>query len=169
MLQLQCYISPSLRSAFREVFQLLKGQDSACRGARHIKYCGHLLCNRGFMRMFGLGKHRFHTLSSAARHGHQHCPFDGRYIAKGPKPQSPEREAVHQFLMELYVQAAEPIPDGLNSNKRPRQGLKRFDQKGLDRSKMKHLPPGSINDYYVQCVAANPGMTISRKLFSSES
>lgn len=135
---------------------------------RHIKLLGGRVCNKGFMKLVGIGKYRFNTLSTAARRGEEHCPFDGRYVIRGPQPSSTKREKVHNFLMQLYMTAAEPIPDGLNSNKRPRHGSKKLDSPTLDRSQMKHLPHGSITEYWSQCVAANPGLHISRKLFCSD-
>ena len=126
------------------------------------------ICHRGIMKLRGIGKFRFQTLNQAVRSGADHCPVDQRFTPKGPRLPSEARHIVHDFLMELYLQAAEHIPDGLNSNKRPRQGSFKLDRKGMDRSQMKHLPPGAINDYYVQCIASNPGISISRKLFSSD-
>ena len=147
---------------------MLKNQPKACRGACNIEYGGKPICNKGVMKLFGVGKWRFHTINHAARNGAPECPYDNRHIPKEAQPPSQARQIVHQFLMELYLQAAEVIPDGLNSNKRPRQGTLKFDRKGMDRSGIKHLPPGSIQDYYVQCVSQHPGVTISRKLFSSD-
>lgn len=147
---------------------MLKGQDRACRGVRHIQFEGCSICNVAFMKLFGLGKSRFHTLSSAARKQEDYCPYDARYVEKGPQLPSETRMKVHEFLMQLYLESAEHIPDGVNSNKRPRQGSKKLDRKGMDRSKIKHLPHGSINDYYVQFLSLNPGLRVSRKLFSSE-
>jgi len=117
------------------------------------------------MKMFGVGKRRFSTLNRAARNGQEHCPYDGRYIARGKPTMTLQREKVHGFLSRLYVEAAEHIPDGLNSNKRPRHGIKKLDDVSMDRTKIKHLPYGSINDYFRQCVAACPDVAISRKLF----
>lgn len=72
------------------------------------------------------------------------------------------------FLTQLYEQTAEFIPDGLNSNKRPRRGTSKFDRPDLNRDSIKHLPYGTINDYFKQCVAAHPGLGIGRKLFCSD-
>lgn len=77
------------------------------------------------------------------------------------------RQLVYHFLMTLYTESAEPKPDGLNSNKRPRQGQYRFDPKNLDRSAMKHLPHGSIMDFYRQCQSQHPDTKIGLKLFNS--
>ena len=87
---------------------------------------------------------------------------------KGPKTPSEARMKVHQWLTQQYMEAAEHIPDKLNSRKRPRQGSFKRDPKNMDTALLKHLPPGSICDYYSQCCAANPGVSISKKLFSSE-
>lgn len=119
------------------------------------------------MKLIAVGKFRFRTLSSACRKGAEWCPYDLRYSVKQKRPRSEKWDAVHGFLTKLYVECAEPIPDGINSNKRPRQGDKKLDSKSLDRSKMKHLPYGTIGDYHRQCAAAHPNMTISRKLFCS--
>ena len=147
---------------------MLKDQEESCRGTRSIKFLGADLCNKAFLRIVGIGKHRFSTLSSAARRGEQYCPFDARYIIKEKKAPSQEWEAVHGFLTGLYQDVAEPIPDGLNSNKRPRSGSSKRDAPGLDRSQIKHLPYGTINDYWVQCVDTYPHLKIGRKLFCSD-
>ena len=72
-------------------------------------------------------------------------------------------------LTKLYEETAECLPDGINSNKRPRQGRDRFDPPEMDRDNVKHLPPGSIREYHAQCQALYPQHTISKKLFSSVS
>ena len=152
-----------------QVFKLLQAQaEESCRGSRHIRFLGKPVCNKGFMKLVGIGKYRFNTLSLAARNGEQFCPYDGRYMMKEKKAPSEKWLAVHNFLTGLYVEIAEPIPDGLNSNKRPRSGSTKRDDPKIDRSKIKHLPHGSIGDYFSQCLAANPGLHISRKLFSSD-
>lgn len=121
------------------------------------------------MKLLGVGKTRFHTLSYAARTGSQFCPYDLRFTPKGKRSvQSEKREKVHAFLTQLYEQTAEFIPDGLNSNKRPRRGTSKFDRPDLNRDSIKHLPYGTINDYFKQCVAAHPGLGIGRKLFCSD-
>ena len=153
-----------------EVFNLLKAQDPiACRGSRHLQFLGNPLCNKGFMKLLGVGKYRFNTLSGAARRGEAHCPYDGRYMVRGKRVPSEKREQIHGFLMKLYLEVGEAIPDGLNSNKRPRHGDKRLDAPSLDRREIRHLPHGSINDYWRQCQAALPDVVVSRKLFCSES
>eukprot|EP00438_Fugacium_kawagutii_P031725 Skav231801 [mRNA] locus=scaffold668:112117:117725:- [translate_table: standard] len=119
------------------------------------------------MKLMGIGKHRFNTLGSAARQGNEWCPYDLRYTVKEKRKPSEKWNAVHSFLTKLYVEVAEPIPDGMSSNKRPRQGDKKLDSKSLDRSRMKHLPYGTIGDYHRQCVDEYPNMVISRKLFCS--
>lgn len=152
-----------------KVFKLLKAdQEEPSRGCRHIRFLGIRVCNKGFMKLVGIGKHRFCTLSTSARRGDQHCPYDGRYIITGQKPASTKREKVHHWLMQMYLTAGEPIPDGLNSNKRPRHGKQKFDSPSLNRSEMRHLPYGSITEYLNQCRTANPGLHISRKLFCTD-
>ncbi|CAL1165232.1 unnamed protein product [Cladocopium goreaui] len=146
----------------KSVFKILQDQDrESCRGSRHLRFLGHPVCNRAFMKIFGLGKHRFKTLSTAARKGEEFCPYDGRCIIRGKRTPSLKWEKVHGFLMQLYLEAAEPIPDGLNSNKRPRHGDKKTDAPDLDRSQLKHLPHGTINDYWRQCAAALPDLGVS--------
>ena len=121
------------------------------------------------MKMMGIGKHRFEVLAKAARDPEcQHCPYDPRYVPTGPKPSSEKRARVYDFLLELYDQVAESIPDGLNSNKRPRRGLLRTDPESMQRETIKHLPAGSINDYWRQCKASLRDESVSRKLFSEE-
>ena len=138
----------------------------ACRGDRHLHFEKEPVCNRGMMKLLGLGKSRFSWLSKAVRQG-KPCPYDSRYVARGPQPQSEARTKVFEFLSQLYHQAAETIPDGLNSNKRPRQGAKKTDNAKIDRSLIRHLPHASISDYHRQCAALNPEVPISRKLFCS--
>lgn len=151
-----------------KVWSLVKSQDTtACRGARHMKLFGKPVRNRGILKLLGLGKTRFQKLRSAHANGDEHCPFDMRCVPKEPKAPTHARELVYDFLMTLYTETAEPIPDGLNSNKRPRQGAHKFDGKTMDRSKMKHLPHGSIMDYFRQCQSNHRGVKIGRKLFSS--
>ena len=94
--------------------------------------------------MMQIGKQRFQTLRSAVRRGDQYCPYDGRFIAKDKKTPSESREKVHDFLQSLYEESAEVIPDGLNSNKRPRQGVHKLDGKEMKRDAIKHLPPAIV-------------------------
>ena len=151
-----------------KVWSFIKSQDeSACRGARHMKLFGHPVCNRGLMKLLGIGKSRFQKMRTAKLNGESYCPFDMRCAPRDPQLPSKARQLVYHFLMTLYTESAEPIPDGLNSNKRPRQGQYRFDPKNLDRSAMKHLPHGSIMDFYRQCQSQHPDTKIGLKLFNS--
>ncbi|CAK9105260.1 Modification methylase ScrFIA, partial [Durusdinium trenchii] len=120
------------------VFNLLKGHEVACRGARHLTLLGHTVCNRGFMRLVGIGKSRFRTISKAINEGLVRCPMDARFLPKEPKPQSPKRQAVWDYLWALYEQAAERLPDGntLHSNKRPRQGAFKYDHPSMSRDEV---------------------------------
>ena len=150
-----------------KVWKMLKDQnEQACRGSRHLKIFGKSVCNKGLMKIVGLGKSRFAKMRRSISHG-ELCPFDMRFTPRVPKLPSKARESVQDFLTRLYNEAAEALPDGWNSNKRPRQGVDRLDPKSMNRTKIKHLPHASIGDYYKQCVAQFPDMTISRKLFSS--
>ena len=119
--------------------------------------------------MMGVGKKRFSTLSTAARHGEEHPPYDGRFVKRGKKlVPTASREQIYDFRMKLYQQVAEHLPDGLNSNKRPRRGEKKIDSPDLDRKNIKHLPYASIQDYYRLCVESLGGTRVSRKLFCSD-
>lgn len=89
-------------------------------------------------------------------------------MIKEKKAPSPAWEAVHSFLTGLWMDVAEPIPDGLNSNRRPRSGSSKRDAPDLDRSQLKHLPHASITEYWKQCADAFPHLHIGRKLFSSD-
>ena len=152
-----------------QVYDLIHNTtEAACRGIRHMSYEGYLVCNRGFRILMGIGQGRFARMRAASRAGEKFPPFDARYIARGKKPPSEARSKVHGFLSKLYYETAEFIPDGLNSNKRPRQGDNRRDRE-MDRTKIKHLPPASIGDYHLQCVAALPEIKVSKKLFVSVS
>jgi hypothetical protein len=119
------------------------------------------------MKMMGIVKHRFSVIGQAVRRGDTYCPFDLRYIPRIPKKPSPKYTKVYDYLMEMYTNVAEVIPDGLNSNKRPRQGKFKIDNPNMDRTRIKHLPSGSINEYHKQCQAAVKDDSISRKLFCS--
>ena len=76
------------------------------------------------MKLLGVGKHRFATISKAVNEGQDRCPLDQRFLPKEKPPQSVKRQAVYEYLHSLYEQAAERLPDGnaSHSNKRPRQG-----------------------------------------------
>ena len=121
------------------------------------------------MKFVSIGKSRFRTIYKAAKNGEASCPFDLRFCPRGEQTMGPKAECVHQFLTKLYEETAECLPDGINSNKRPRQGRDRFDPPEMDRDNVKHLPPGSIREYHAQCQALYPQHTISKKLFSSVS
>ena len=128
---------------------------------------GNVVCNKAFMRLLSLGKSRFFRLSRAVRDGNQTCPMDGRYCPSGPAPMTEKVSAVYDFLFGLYTSAAECLPDSnhTSSNKRPRWGKYKFDTKDLDRTKLKHLPPGKIMDYFRLCQLEHPNLKITRKLF----
>ena len=150
-----------------KVWKMLKDQsENSCRGARHLKIFDKPVCNKGLMKMIGMGKSRFGKMKKSISN-HELCPFDMRFTPRTPKLPSKARESVQDFLTRMYNEAAEALPDGWNSNKRPRQGADRFDPKSMNRKKIKHLPHASIGDYHKQCVAQFPELTISRKLFSS--
>ena len=144
-----------------------KSTEDACRGSRYLQICGQLVCHNGYMKMMGIGKHRFSVIGQAVRRGDAYCPFDLRYIPRTPKKPSPKWTKVYDYLMEMYTNVAEVIPDGLNSNKRPWQGKFKIDNPNMDRTRIKHLPSGSINEYHKQCQAAVKDDSISRKLFCS--
>ena len=65
-------------------------------------------------------------------------------------------EVIDHKVRKLKLKAGEFLPDSGNSssNKRPRQGQYKLDEKQLDRSKIRHLPPRRI-------------AKISKKLFST--
>lgn len=135
-------------------------------GIRHLAWQGHSLCNKGFMKVFGIGKGRFRTLFRAAKAGKDACPFDNRYVVRGLQPMTPAAELIHGFLTKLYLEQAEHLPDGINSNKRPRHAGHRFDPPDMPREHIRHLPPGSFSEYFAQCRAIHPGTKMSKKLFS---
>ena len=94
--------------------------------------------------MLGLGKGRFRRLRRAVMNGAETCPYDGRFVPKGKQPPSEKRARVYQFLTQLYVESAEPIPDGLNSNKSaPGQASTKSTQRSWTdpRSSTCHLGP----------------------------
>ena len=121
------------------------------------------------MKLVGLGKRRFATLQQGIKDQLVLAPMDGRFLPRGYRPQSEKAQIVHSFLMDLYLKAGEFLPDSGNSssNKRPRQGQYKLDEKQLDRSKIRHLPPGRIADYHRLIQAENPDAKISKKLFST--
>lgn len=151
-----------------KVFGLLRGHVASCRGTRSLRLLGSPMCYRGFCKVLGLGMGRFSRLSRAVKSGSETAPMDGRYLPRGPQKQSHKRSLVYQFLHNLYNTAGETLPDSGHkpSNKRPRQGEYRFD-KGVDKKGLRHLPPGSLSDYYRLCTAEYPLSKISRKLFCS--
>lgn len=152
-----------------EVFELLRRQGSAVRGSRSLELFEHPICNKGFMRALGIGKHRFGTLRLAAQQGLDVCPLDGRHVPHAPTPQSSKRAMVFDFLYKLYESAGEELPDKghSSSNKRPRQVPFKLDPANMDTSQLRHLPPGRFMDYYRLCTAEFPDAKISLKLFSN--
>ena len=134
-----------------------------------MRLFGQEICNKGFIKLTGIGKQRFANLSQAVRQGLEFAPLDRRFFPKGPGKQSAKREAVHHFLHTLWEQAAENLPDQghSSSNKRPRQGIYKFDPKGMCRDQIRHLPAGKIMDYLRLCRLELKEMTISKKLFCS--
>ena len=165
------YIIARGRQCF-EVFGMLKEQSlQRAAGVRAYTWRGITLCREGFKKLVAVGSGRFRTLDKAAQAGLSHPPMDMRFIKRGAETSdkvSGKRQLVHNFLMSLYMQCAEPIPDGLNSNKRPRHGSQKLDPKNLDRSQMRHLPPGSFAGYHRQFMALHPDSNVSRKLFCTE-
>ena len=132
-----------------------------------MQLLGHVLCNKGMQKLLALGKQRFQKMRSAKISGQKHCPFDMRFAPHEKRLPSETRQLVYQFLMKLYTEVAEAIPDGLNSNKRPRRGAEyRFDPVDMDRTALRHLPHASIRDFHRQCESENPGKRIGIKLFS---
>lgn len=147
----------------------MKAQGSASRGTRHLVLCDHPVCNKGFMKLLAVGKHRFSGFAKALKQGMERCPMDSRFMPREGTPQSVKRQAVHDFLYALYEQAGERLPDGnsLSSNKRPRQGKYKYDDAGMSRGELRHLPPGKFMDYLRLRRLENPDYNISRQLFSS--
>ncbi|CAL1131036.1 unnamed protein product [Cladocopium goreaui] len=147
----------------------MQGHQESVRGTRHLSLLNQEICNRGFMRLLGLGKHRFQTIASASRAGLDKCPMDERFLPRAAKEPSVKRQAVYDFLHALWEQAGETLPDPnhTGSNKRPRQGQHRFDDKSLPRTDLRHIPPGKFMDYLRLCRLENPDLLISRKLFTS--
>lgn len=127
------------------------------------------MCNKGFIKLIGIGKRRFTNLSQAVDQGLEFAPLDRRFMPREPGKQSVKREAVHDFLYELWEQAAETLPDQghTSSNKRPRQGKFKYDSPNMSRCEIRHLPPGKFMDYLRLCRAEHPDYVISKKLFSS--
>ena len=152
-----------------KVFRLLQGHEESRRGCRHLSLLGHKLCNKGWCKLMGIGKQRFANLMSAVNNGKDFAPLDGRFMpkAEGCK-QSPKREAVYDFLFQLWQEAGETLPDEghSSSNKRPRQAGFKFDD-STDRSQIRHIPPGKFVEYLRLCRLQHPDLTISYKLFSS--
>ena len=127
------------------------------------------LCKGGFKKLLSVGSGRLETMLAAARDGAEEAPYDLRYLHRGCNAElSQKRALVHQYLTQLYNEVAEPMPDGMNSRKRPRHGELRQDPKDLDRSAIKHLPPGTFAEYHSQFEACHPGVKVSSKLFCAE-
>lgn len=97
------------------------------------------------------------------------CPADMRFAPKA-RLGSEKVQTICHFLEGLYRQAAETLPDcpsNHTSNKRPRQGKYKRDDPHLDRSCIRHLPPGSVMDYLRLLRAEHPNEKFSCKLFAS--
>ena len=123
------------------------------------------------MRLLGIGKHRFTSITKAIKSGLERPEMDSRFLPREEKPQSVKRQAVLDFLHALYEQSAERLPDGnsSNSNKRPRQGVYKYDDATVSRDEVRHLPPGTFQDYLRLCRLELSSFKVSRQLFSSVS
>ena len=130
---------------------------------------GQSVCIKGYMKLLGVGKHRFATISKAVNEGQDRCPLDQRFLPKEKPPQSVKRQAVYEYLHSLYEQAAERLPDGnaSHSNKRPRQGRRKYDDAEMCRNEVRHLPPGTFMEYLRLCRLELTDFKISRQLFTS--
>ena len=155
---------------------MLQGEASHSIAAQHRrKLLGRAVCHHAFRILVGIGSSRFRNLRKAASQGHA-CPVDGRFVKKkfalGTTLSAPaekmlrKRQAVVDFLQELYEQTAEPMPtitgkagpgDGFmkfkrQRGRRPKHFLDR-ERRGrtaasAGRAEMRYLPPGSFKDYY---------------------
>ena len=88
-----------------------------------------------------------------------------------PKGQgsNPAKEVWSSIICAIFINTGEALPDNKHSssNKRPRRGNFKYDEPGMDRSQLRHLPPGKFINYLRLCRAEHPDTTISMKLFAS--
>ena len=153
-----------------KVFHLLRNQgEDRVRGCRSFQLLGEPVCQRGFVKLIWIGKLRFSRLLIPARNPDvSECPADGRYMPKGPQGTLKE-QYVFDYLQGLYESAAETLPDCPSnsvSNKRPRQYPYQRDSKDMNRANIRHLPPGTIKDYWRLMLAHDPTIRISSQLFA---
>lgn len=152
------------------MFTLLRNQRTeSTRGCRHLELFGEPVCNKGFLKLLAIGKLRFQRLCAPARDPQVlDCPVDQRYTPKGRQGTEKE-QIVFDFLQGLYSTAAENLPDcpsASTSNKRPRHGSCKRDDPDMDRSQIRHLPPGTIQDYLRLLQADHPNVKFSANLFA---
>ena len=152
-----------------EIFNVLNNQDESCRGTRSLRFLGSPICHRGLCKLLAIGLNRMQSFCRAIKKGALIAPLDGRFVPKGKGKQTEKRGLVFDFLNNLYLTAGEYLPDSAHpsSNKRPRHGNYKLDDKALDRKKLRHLPPGKFSDYHRLCQAEFPDEVISKKLFCS--
>ena len=171
-----------------EVFNIVALRDPTSEGGRAegVNLYGHQLCIRGCAKLLGASAKKLFKYRKLAGAG-QSCPLDGRMRRAGPgsKPfKRPEaRDAVFEFLTELYVKCAEPMPDlqfrdgqgercqtSAGPRRRPRKGERpRIRQKRdpplTDKHELRLLPPGTYTDYHRMFQAKWPHTKATLKLF----
>ncbi len=151
-----------------------------------VNLFGHPLCIRGCGKLLGTSAKKLFKYRKLAGAG-QACPLDGRMRRAGPgsKPfKRPDaREAIFEFLTELYVKCAEPLPDlqihdgqgeryqtsagqrgRARKGKRPRLQKKR-DPPLTEKHELRLIPPGTFSDYHRMFQAKWPHTKATLKLF----
>ena len=93
-----------------EVHSLLSKRDPASE--KRIRLLGQVVCAASFRKIMGVGSTRFRKLQQAARSG-EDAPVDGRYFSRAKlfhAKSSRKRQLILEFLQELNVTLAEPMP-----------------------------------------------------------
>lgn len=145
---------------------------------------GTPMCQQSFAKLLGLGSQRFRRLQKCAKLGVK-APMDGRSVkranAHASTSKSCHRQAIVEFLQEIYISLSEPMPEAKGPvrghqrlafqrrrGRRPRMAAQLH--RKADASEMRLLPPGTFTDYLQMLRARDDDYTkISLKLFTKES
>eukprot|EP00435_Cladocopium_sp_Y103_P031569 s4346_g8.t1 len=170
--------------ATSQVVRLLRGDDQHVvdppEDRRTLSLVGQRMCQQAFRKLLALGSARFGRLWACVQKGTP-VPMDGRFLKKKDShrsfAQTAHRQAIIEFLEEIYISLSEPMPEAkgpLRGNKRlafqRRRGRRprlaaQLNRKG-DTSQMRLLPPGTFSDYLMM-LRARPGCEkVSLKLFN---
>ena len=161
----------------RLLFSAMLKAIAAASGGRSEKHaplayeiCGERVCQWTFLRVWGVGAARLEKLRAAAARGDPSPPLDCRFVKKARLPDAPKAASITSFLREVYESEAETLPEEVDSDIDDScAAAPLFDAAaggGAPRLvETRHLPPGSIFEYWQLYQKAHPQATTSYRYF----